>query len=190
MIHSSFTAELHCQYGQIGVVDTPTYVHPLFSLDQDGWLCTEDQRGETPSFRPLRFSFHFIKATDNRIHYAIGGENTWEYFGSRLQKNKNGWLGLYATHILGRIISLPPELLKIAVEGLEQWKIDPQAAWDGNLERADTIPFYLRDQQGHRVSLIKSIYTREKPNRHYWFLNAGEKDGEILTFYLKNIQVS
>ncbi|MGE8305150.1 MAG: hypothetical protein ACN6PW_11905 [Pseudomonas kermanshahensis] len=41
MIRSTFTAALHCQYGQVGVIDTPSWAHPFFSADQDGWLCTD-----------------------------------------------------------------------------------------------------------------------------------------------------
>ncbi|MBV4490518.1 hypothetical protein [Pseudomonas oryzicola] len=190
MIQANFTAELHCQHGQVGVVETPLYIHPLFSLDQDGWLCTEHQRGDTPSFKPITFMFRFLKHKGDRIHYAINGAQTWEYFGSSLQRNRNGWVGLYATHILGRIIdsALPPNIIEEAYHGRGQWKIETLEPWDGQLETAEDVPFYLRDIDGYRVALARSVYTRDKVKRHYWFLNASSKEGEILVFKLKNIQ--
>ena len=190
MIHSTFTAELHCQHGRVGVVDTPIYAHPLFSLDQDGWLCTEDQRGDSPSFMPVTFEFRFVKQSGDRIYYTIHGADTWEYFGSRLQKNDNGWLGLYASHILGRITGWsPPAIFGLALSGQQQWKIQTLDAWDGNLDNIEDIHFYLRDSEGHRVALAKDIYTRENIKYHHWFLNAGDKEGEILLFTPKNIKL-
>ncbi|AGA74670.1 hypothetical protein CXG50_23760 [Pseudomonas plecoglossicida] len=190
MIQANFTAELHCQHGQVGVVDTPLYVHPLFSLDQDGWLCTEHQRGDSPSFKPITFAFRFLKHQGERTHYAINGAETWEYFGSSLERNRNGWVGFYATHIVGRIIGNAnlAEAFYEAIEGKGQWKIETLSPWDGRLETAEEVPFYLRDLNGYRVALARSTYTRDKVKRHYWFLNASTKEGEILVFNLKNIK--
>lgn len=189
MFPTTFTAELHCQHGRVGVVETPIYVHPAFSIDQDGWLCTEDQRGDTPSFLPIRFLFKFVKKSGNRLHYQINGAETWKYFGSILRQNKKGWLGLYASHVMGRLLEWsPPSVIDKAFNDQAQWKIELLQEWDGSLESAGNIPFYLRDASGYRVALVKAIYDREKPVRHNWFLNAGEKDGEILVFHLKDIQ--
>ncbi|MEC4559797.1 hypothetical protein [Pseudomonas inefficax] len=189
MIQHDFTAELHCKYGQIGVVETPIYVHPLFSLDQDGWLCTEDQRGDTVSFKPLTFTFRFIRNTGDRVHYNIYGAQTWEYFGASMKKNRNGWLGLYATHILGRAIGAY-DTFESLVDNQGQWKIEALDTWDGDLQSVESVPFYLRDQNGYRVALSKSTYIREYIKKHYWFLNAGTKEGEILTFHLKNVKAA
>jgi len=189
MLHNSFTAELHCQYGRVGVVETPVYVHPLFSLDQDGWLCTEDQR-DPASFKPVTFHFKFIKQSGDRLHYDITGEDTWQYFGSKLRKNANGWLGLYASHVVGRVVAYSTPLLYRQVFGGQEWKIQALDEWDGNFDDVEQIRFYIRDSEGHRIALAKEVYTRDKEKIHHWFLNAGNKDGELLVFTFKNIQLT
>ncbi|WP_191833295.1 hypothetical protein [Pseudomonas fluorescens] len=189
MIRSTFTAELHCQYGQVGVIDTPLSAHPIFSADQDGWLCTEALRGETASFKPVIFEFTFIKETENRIHYTINCADTWDFAGARLEQNRNGWLGLYGTYVIGRVAdALNPANLLPPLQ--DQWKIETLQEWDGDVESAESIEFYLRDKHGHRVAQVLARYTRNKPPLRYWFLHAGDMDGEILRFCLRNIKVS
>ncbi|AGZ36267.1 hypothetical protein C4Q28_08770 [Pseudomonas sp. SWI6] len=189
MLHRTFTAELHCQHGRVGVVETPLAAHPLYAADQDGWLCTEDYRGATLSFRPITFEFVFIEEKHDRTLYRIQCADTWEYRGARLQQNKNGWLGLYGTHVAGRIIdALNPVNLLPTRQTI--WKIETLQPWDGDIQSAENIEFYLRDKDGYRVAHIKSVYTRNKPHLHHWFLNAGNMDGEILRFQLRNITVA
>ncbi|MNN68488.1 hypothetical protein D3C81_1842020 [compost metagenome] len=72
----------------------------------------------------------------------------------------------------------------------DQWKIETLQEWDGDVESAESIEFYLRDKHGHRVAQVLARYTRNKPPLRYWFLHAGEMDGEILRFFLRNIKVS
>ncbi|WP_296231612.1 hypothetical protein [Pseudomonas sp. UBA4617] len=107
-----------------------------------------------------------------------------------MQSNRNGWLGLYASHIVGRIIDWSPTaLIGRAVSGQQEWKIQMLDAWDGTVEGAEQVRFCLRDSQGYRVALAKEIYTRDKVKRHFWFLNASDKAGEILVFTFKNIEL-
>lgn len=189
MLQRTFTAELHCQHGRVGVVETPLAAHPLYSADQDGWLCTEDHRGETVSFKPIVFQFLFIEKKHDRVHYRIHCANTWEYAGARLENNKNGWLGLYGTHVAGRIIdALNPVNLLPSLKPI--WKVETLQAWDGDIQSAEDVEFYLRDRHGYRVALIENIYARNNPRLHHWFLNAGTMDGEILRFHLHDIKVS
>ncbi|MDZ3993226.1 hypothetical protein [Pseudomonas sp. Teo4] len=189
MLQRTFTAELHCQYGRVGVVETPLAADPRFSADQEGWLCTEDRRGATLSFKPIVFQFLFIEKKNDRIHYRVNCADTWQYAGARLEQNKNGWLGLYGTHVIGRVIdALNPANLLPALQPI--WKIETLQAWDGDIQNAENIAFYLRDRNGHRVAQVESIYRRSTPHLRHWFLNAGQMDGEILKFHLHNIKVS
>ncbi|WP_288439724.1 hypothetical protein [uncultured Pseudomonas sp.] len=188
MIQSTFTAELHCHYGRIGVVETPIWVHPTLSLDVDGWLCTEHHLRGTSSFKPIRFEFAFVEKGNNRIYYKIKCVTSWEYKDARLAKNGNGWLGLYGTHVLGRLLDLPHDLFS---QSRNKWKIELLQPWDGDVASAEHIDFHLRDLQGHRVSVVpyRHVSNKDSDNLRLWFLNAGDKQGEVLTLQLRNIEL-
>ncbi|MCX2687598.1 hypothetical protein OO306_18865 [Pseudomonas sp. DCB_AW] len=192
MIRSTFTAALHCQYGQVGVVDTPRWAHPLFSADQDGWLCTDDKRGFTASFKPIEFTFTFVNATNNRLYYRINSATGPTFLSGRLEQNSNGWLGMYG-YAWGDDLAnciFPPSLLARLPALQDMWKMELLDAWDGDLESAEHVEFYLRDEKGHRVAQVEARYTRNKPPLRHWFLHAGNKAGEILRFHLRNIKVA
>lgn len=186
MIRSKFTAELHCQRGRVGVADTDFRIRDRASFDQDGWLCTEDSRDVAREFKPVRFRFTFIKEESNRLHYYINAADTWIYKDSRLEQNKKGWLGLYGTGVLGRIIDAinPTSFLP-----QQQWKIETLQQWDGRMETLADIEFYLRNRHGYRVAERLSIYTLSTPTLYNRFLHAGQEDGEILKFHLHNVEV-
>ncbi|MDF9616653.1 hypothetical protein P5705_03255 [Pseudomonas entomophila] len=185
MIRSNFTAELHCQHGQVVVVDTAFADHLFTSADEDGWLSTE--RAKPTGFKRVDFSFQFIKHEGDRTHYFITCAQSWDYAGARLEQNKNGWLGLYGTHVIGRIIDAinPSNLLRPT----DFWKIETLQPWDGDVQSAQNIEFYLRDKYGHRVS--QALPSSETITlSHDTFLNAGKHKGEILKFKLRNIQLA
>jgi len=189
MIRSNFTAELHCQHGRVGVVETPLAAHPIFSADQDGWLCTEGARGATASFKPIVFEFVFIEHKGNRTLYRINCVNSWEYAGAKLEKNRNGWLGLYGTHVIGRLLDvLDPKNLVPQLQHV--WKVETLQDWDGEMNSAESIEFYLRDKEGYRVAEVDAVYTRSKPKLRNGFLHAGDMKGEIMKFQLRNISLS
>lgn len=187
MIRSNFTAELHCQYGRVGVVDTPISAHPIFSADQDGWLCTDDKRGESVSFKPIRFRFEFVRheTAPDRHFYYITCVDSWEFSGAKLDSNSNGWVGLYGTYILGRLNEELNPFYWIPVI----WKIQCLQEWDGDIESAPDIEFYLRDRNGYRIAHAEAIYERNHPRLRHWFLNAGPNEGEILKFHLHEIKL-
>lgn len=188
MIHANFTAELHCRHGQVVIADTSFSTHPFTSADEDGWLSTEaartlDGRNE---FKPVRFHFAFIKHDANRTLYYISSAEHWDYTGARLERNSDGWLGLYGTHVLGRVTdSVNPVNLFSAAQ---YWKIETLSPWDGELQSAESTAFYLRDQYGHRVA-----HTRPAADTfalsYGHFLNASELPGEVLEFRLRDIQL-
>lgn len=182
MILANFTAELHCQHGQVGIADTSFSDNPITSADEDGWLCTRNKRSDKDGFKAVAFEFVFREQTRDRIHYTINCANEWDYKGAKLERNSNGWLGLYGTHVAGRFIEAlnPANLL-----GRQDfWKIAIPQEWDGDVNSAETIEFHLRDRHGHRVSQARSSFDGLS---HGWYLNAGDKQGELLTFTLRNI---
>lgn len=186
MIHSNFTAELHCRYGQVGVADTSFSEHPINSAAQDGWLCTRKQRPDKNGFKAVAFDFVFIEKTANRVHYHINCADAWDYSGASLERNSNGWLGLYGTHVVGRLIDAinPANLFG----DREHWKIETLQEWDGDLQSAEGIEFYLRDQDGHRVAQVGT--RKDEMGLGHYFLNSTKGGGEILTFTLRNITVA
>ncbi|HDS1815852.1 TPA: hypothetical protein QEM96_000469 [Pseudomonas putida] len=191
MIRSTFTAELHSQFGRIGVVDTPYWAYPPFAADQDGWLCTEDKRGESVSFKLLTFKFTFIEETPNRLIYRINSTADFKFNNARLGQNLNGWLGMYGYGLADDLTNVifPPALIVKAPYFQDRWKIELLHEWDGNMESAQDIEFYLRDKDGHRVAQVRSTYQDRFETLHHWFLHAGAKDGDILRFHLHDIKV-
>ncbi|WP_433886498.1 hypothetical protein [Pseudomonas vranovensis] len=186
MIRANFTAELHTQFGQVGVTDREGDWGPgaVGSAIEDGWLCVE---GGLPGpnsllgFLSLRFHFQYVKEEPSRIFYSITGTERGAYAGSTLEKSKNGWLGMYGTHLVGRITHAlnPANLLDIS--GRRLWKIETLQEWDGEIGSAESIECYLRDSLGHRVALVHSGKT--------YYFHAGNLDGEILKFRLRNIRL-
>ncbi|MBC3501621.1 hypothetical protein HU761_09340 [Pseudomonas sp. SWRI59] len=191
MIRSTFTAELHSQFGRIGVVDTPYWAYPPFAANQDGWLCTDDERGDSVSFKPLTFKFTFIEETANRLIYRINSTADAKFNNARLEQNSNGWLGMYGYGLTYELTSglNPSALLNKAPFFQDQWKIELLDKWDGNLTGAEDVEFYLRDKDGHRVSQVMSVYKDRFETLRHWFLHAGTKDGTILKFHLHAIKV-
>lgn len=190
MIRANFTAELHCNYGQVVIADTSFSAHPFTSADEDGWLCTEQSRdcaAKKGEFKRAAFDFAFIEQKDNRTYYQISCGQHWDYAGSRLERNNNGWLGLYATSVVGRIIDSVN--LANLTRAADHWKIETLQPWDGDLGSAESIGFYLRDRFGYRVA-----HTRPDPNSvaltNQPFLNASERPGEVLQFNLRNIKLA
>lgn len=178
MIRSNFTAELHCNKGQVGVANKPIGSHPIMSAGEDGWLCVG--RPDEAGFDRIRFKFAFIQQDGERTHYNISGAESFAFKGASLCQSSAGWLGLYGTFVVGRLTDL------INPKGAgslyaDLWKIETLQAWDGSDEGAEQVEFYLRDSQGHRVANVRSEYSG-----HY--LHAGERSGEVLTFRLKNIE--
>lgn len=188
MIHANFTAELHCSHGQIGVADTDEFNNPTFQEDQDGWLCAHDSRPPRFGFKPVLFAFQFIKQEVERSYYYIYAANNWDYRGARLEQNKNGWLGLYGTHVAGRIIDAfnPVNLLRIQ----DAWKIQTLQPWDGDPATAEGIEFHLRDRNGHRVSEVGEQRYYRGYQHTFLFLHAGDREGEILKFTLRNVTLA
>lgn len=149
MIRSSFTAELHCQHGRVGITD-------------DGWLCPEDKKAHSDEITHVVFDFIFLKQIEDRIHYRINCANTFDYIGARLEQDSNGWLGLYSTGIIGRITDAlnPANLIP---QRQQQWKVEILQPWDETIENAEHVEFYLRDHLGHRVALIDSTTDLDTP---------------------------
>lgn len=184
MIHSNFTAELHCKYGQVGAVNWPFGHSPLDSTAEDGWLCAQRTYSEAKAFEPLRLRFRFIEQVNERTHYKIYCEEGFSFKGARLDQSRGGWLGLYGAFVVGRLIdSLNP--IGAAELNSTIWKIQALEAWDGSVEGAEGLPLHLRDGLGFRVALAKA-----KPGSKSRFLHAGEGDAEVLTFQLRNIQLA
>lgn len=184
MIQKNFTAELHCQYGQVMVADTSASHHPFSSLDEDGWLCLEQGRRKEDGLKPVTFHFSFIREETNRTLYAITCVNTWNYAYSRLKRNSNGWLGLYGTHVVGRLIDAI-DITRLFTSP-DIWKIETLEQWDGDIASAANVSFWLRDAEGHRVAL--SFAGSDSLSQRN-FLNASAKDGKILTFNFHNIHI-
>jgi hypothetical protein len=190
MIRANFTAELHCKYGQVVIADRSFGAHPFTSADEDGWLCTELGRN-TPAnkgeFKRVAFDFEYLKHDENRTYYNITCGQHWDYAGSRLERNSNGWLGLYGTNVVGRIIDSVN--LANLVRPADHWKIETLQPWDGNSASAENIAFYLRDRFGYRVAhtrpRLDTIALTYNP-----FLNASELEGEVLEFNLRNIELA
>ncbi|MNC64748.1 hypothetical protein D3C75_1149780 [compost metagenome] len=70
------------------------------------------------------------------------------------------------------------------------WKIETLQPWDGTVESAGFIPFYLRDMNGYRVaeSLSDNVPVLDLGRQYY--LNAGERTGDVLEFFLSDIQLT
>lgn len=184
MIKSNFTAELHCKYGQVVIADTSILTPFIVSNDQDGWLSTEQSGGD---FKRVAFSFEFLRSDATRSYYKISCDQHWDYSGSRLGRNNNGWLGLYGTHIVGRIIDTVNPVTLLSQP--DHWKIETLQPWDGDPASAESIPFYLRDSFGHRVAhSTPSQGTFTMVNKP--FLNASSLPGEVLEFKFRNIQLA
>ncbi|MFV3380481.1 MULTISPECIES: hypothetical protein [Pseudomonas] len=182
MIQSNFTAELHCQYGRIGVAHTRLEDHPVTSADLDGWLCTEQNK----YFKPIRFVFNFKRQTRNRAYYRITCANSWQYQGAELRQNSSGWLGLYGTHVVGRVLHAlnPINLLPSTT-----WKIDTPGPWEGAPQDAEYIEFHLRNSDGYRVALSSLQPKRELVLHGGRFLNASTREGDVLVCWLKKIEL-
>lgn len=180
MIRSNFTAELHSQHGQVSVssygrIGTPTEVLLPLSGFTNGWL----SHGDGPNYTPMRFHFEYVRSEENRILYQITAGETVEFKGARLDKSNDDYLGLYGTGIVGRVTdALNPANLVSDTLNQRYWKVEPLAEWNGDVNSADTIDFYLRDKLGYRVAVAdnKQLY-------------AGPAEGEILRFKLRNIKV-
>lgn len=189
MINANFTAELHCRHGQVVVADTSFSAHPFTSADEDGWLSTEAARTRKgqKAFKPVAFYFEFLRQEENRTLYYISCAQHWDYQGARLERNSDGWLGLYGTHVAGRVLdALNPANL---VRSREYWKIETLAAWDGDVRSAESISFYLRDKHGQRVAHTHP--SGDKVALDYGlYLNASQLPGEVLEFQLRNIQLA
>ncbi|AZL69904.1 MULTISPECIES: hypothetical protein [Pseudomonas] len=196
MLRTRFTAELHCKYGQI-VCDNATSDVFGFEID-DGWLCAKGTRTENTCI-PLRFEFTFLEEKKNRLHYQIHAADTWQYIGATLEQNENGWLGMYATHAVGRILHAlnPANLLR----SQPYWKIELLQDWDGTAEKVEGVEFYLRDAKGHRVgqTMHQAIRTElaediddfvVKGQAFLPFLQANGREGEVLKFHLRKIKLS
>ena len=199
MIKADFTAELHCEgAGQVVVADASWY-DPAMRLDDQGWLCAENDREDdeltSGQFLRIKFDFEYLRmergSAGERAIYNIKCNNRWNYAGARLERNARGWLGLYGTGWTGRVTDAVTNLpLHLAGFG-DYWKIETLRDWNGNVESADSIPFYLRDKHGHRVARAKSKDASvDLSLNQARFLNSGETPGEIVTFYLKNIQLA
>ncbi|MFK3771210.1 hypothetical protein [Pseudomonas sp. NPDC089406] len=173
MINTHFTAELHCKYGRIGVTQYPHAWAADLPAKYDGWLRPEHRGAH--GFRPVEFKFQFVKQTDRHI-YTITATGDWAYAGARLEKSKKGWLGLYSTHVAGRVI----DWATFGPLFTAEWKIEPLQHWDGEPGSISEVSFHLRDADGHRVALI---------NEGGYYMNAGETPGEILTFTLDNVRL-
>jgi hypothetical protein len=190
MLPTDFTAELHCKYGQVGAADTPALSLTSTAIDQDGWLCTENTRPKNLGFTPITFSFKFIDTIDGKNHYRINAVGTWNFDGAKLERNHNGWVGLYGTHIVGRITdALNP--FNHFFSAPHRWEIEVLDDWNGEAASAEGKEFWLRDRWGYRVAQTEvewsEITGRE---RTLLYLNASNLDGEILKFHLRNIKVS
>ncbi|ANY88731.1 MULTISPECIES: hypothetical protein [Pseudomonas] len=182
MITASFTAELHCQYGRIGVAHTQLEDHFVTSADIDGWLCTQ----ESKHFKPMRFLFTFQRQTQTRTYYRITCADSWQYRGAELRQNNNGWLGVYGTHVVGRMLDAlnPINLLPSTT-----WKIDMLDAWNGDPNSAAHKDFYLRNSDGFRVARSTLNPHREAVLNGGSFLNASSREGDVLVCRLSNIEL-
>lgn len=183
MLTSNFTAELHCQCGQVGAANTDEFHNPTFAEDQDGWLCTRNTRPNRYGFEPLLFNFHFLEYKEQRYYYHINCANSLDFKWARVEQNRNGWLGLYGTHVIGRIIDAVNPVNLFTSQN--RWKIEPLETWDTS---AEGITFHLRDEAGHRVTLVEEQRYYKGEKRAFYFLHAGAREGEILKFHLRNIQ--
>jgi hypothetical protein len=196
MIHSNFTAELHCQHGRVGVAATGYYDSPFSPLSQ-GWLCPDEKQADTAYLTPVVFDFTFIEQRGDRIHYHINCSDTFDYAGARLAQDNSGWLCLYGMSVAGRIWNAlnPANLFP---QSQPEWKFELLQPWDGDIESIEEVEFYLRNRHGYRIALVDSHHVDtsaprwalEKQPRTYehWYLHAGTKDGEILRFCLRNVK--
>lgn len=184
MILSDFVAELHCQHGQVGVATTTFGDNPIKSAGEDGWLCTKAARPDEARFDPVAFHFQFLEQKGDRIHYNISCAEGWAYKGALLAQNSDGWVGLYGTHVVGRIVdALSPASLFNGVFNSSFWKIDTHGEWDGTVEGAEKVSFYLRDTEGYIVHQARSQYSG-------YYVRARASGGDHLTFNLRNIQLA
>ncbi|GLO23915.1 hypothetical protein [Pseudomonas putida] len=186
MIRSNFTAELHSQHGQVlvscyGTIGSKTELFFPFSGFTNGWLCHHP--GKHSNLIPMKFHFEYIRSEENRVIYQITAGETLEFKWARLDKDNEDRLGLYGTGIIGRVTDKlnPVNLVNDALD-LYYWKVEPLEEWDGDVNSADKVDFYLRDKFGHRVAVAN-----DQANTKNLF--AGSADGEILRFRLRNIEV-
>ncbi|QXH34447.1 hypothetical protein [Pseudomonas muyukensis] len=178
MIQRDFTAELHCQYGQIVVTSVP-------SSEDDGiqhalrknWLVV-DQGNDPAWFRRLTFHFKYLKTDGARHHYQIEIAEPSSIKRQRLEKSTNNWLKFYDHLALGNTAHL--SFLNLTARR-QYWKIQVLGEWDGDMASAQQVEFYLRDAAVYRVAnTYSALYD-------YFGLHAGPDDGDILKFHLRNI---
>lgn len=180
MIRQNFTAELHCQYGQIVVKNAPLepFIPTHFETLKEGWLIID--KGNNPKYYyRLPFEFEYLKTEENRHHYHIACAEGLEFKWARLEQSRNGWLGLYATSLLGRLADVmnPANLFTKKTV----WTIEPLDRWNGDISNVEQIEFYLRNEQDHRVA---NSYSESE---NYWGLRASALGGDILKLRLRNI---
>ncbi|RAS31649.1 MULTISPECIES: hypothetical protein [unclassified Pseudomonas] len=186
MIRSNFTAELHSQHGQVlvtsyGTLGTKSEVLLPLTGFTNGWLCHHP--GKRNNLIPMKFHFEYIRSEENRVIYQITAGETLEFKWARLDKDNADRLGLYGTGLIGRITDnlSPVNVVKNTLD-LHYWKVQPLEEWDGDINSADKIDFYLRDKYGYRVAVANDRANTKN-------LYAGSADGEILRFRLRNIEV-
>ncbi|MFF7106884.1 hypothetical protein [Pseudomonas sichuanensis] len=176
MIPRHFSAELHCQFGQIVVFNAPS--QPPEHMPLNGWLVID--KGNHPNwFKRVAFDFRYLKSEGGRQLYHVESARRSAYESNRLEQSINGWLGLYSHYAVGNTAYLAPGIGHIKRQPF--WKIEALAEWDGDLTKIEQVEFYMRDKDGYRVSNAYSQFY------DYYGLHAGTRDGDILKFKLRNI---
>ena len=193
MIKADFTAELYAYGSQVVVVENLPGENPATWADEDGWLCLEAHRDKHSrnGIERISFDFKYIKSEEGRVLYYISCNNSWKYAGARLEQNPRGWLGLYGTGVIGRVTDVVTNLPLHLVGLGDYWKLETLRPWDGDVQSAHTIPFFLRDKHGHRVASTRPADAPlDLSLTHDKYLNASGTPGEVLTFNLRNIQLA
>jgi len=191
MFHRDFTAELFCSTANHqGVISVTMHEREnLLSVSDDGWLCIDT--GNRPDIlHPIRFSFHYLKHTEDRVHYNVGCATTLPTTQRRggiengkLGYSVNAYVGFYGFTFTDKVlgISAPWYMLLDAQATTSFWKIEVLGEWDGSLESAEEMDIHMRDHDGRRIAAYR------ESTRYPEFLNV--EKGEVLTFQLRNISL-
>lgn len=204
MIRANFTASLTSNQGDIGISDTSLFVSGIKTgLDIDGWLCARNEFiSEGPvllahgviRFLPITFRFQYRKDEHGHPRYTISADigdiGDFAYAGARLEVNRNGWLGLYSTHLGGRIIdSLSPVPSASQLLGTDTWRIEALEEWNGNMDNVENIDFHLFNSNTLPITLDIQEYVHEGFKSTVPFLRTANAGSESLMFRLRDIKL-
>jgi len=200
MIRANFTASLTSNQGDIGISDTSLPVTGITTgLDIDGWLCARNEFiSEGPllsahgviRFLPITFKFQYTNDERGHPRYTISADNgNFAYTGARLEVNRNGWLGLYSTHLAGRIVDSLSPFPGVSQLRTNSWRIEALEEWDGSMDNVENIDFHLYNYNALPIKLDIQKYVHEGFRSTVPFLRTANAGSGSLMFRLRDIKL-